>query len=62
MELEYNSDHQVLVCKFCQTCVMPSRKSIEKHLRSQPHRLTGQTLKSHLEYTDSLKLRSLECL
>lgn len=62
MDLEYNSDYQVLVCKSCQTCVRPSRKSVEKHLRSQPHRLTGQTLKSYLEYNDSFVLRSLASL
>ena len=62
MDLEYHSDYQVLVWKSCQTCVGLSRKSIEKHLRSQRHRLTGQSLKSYLEYTDSLVLQSLESL
>ena len=62
IDLEYNPEHQVLVYKPCQTYVEPSRKSIKKHLRSQPHRLTGQTLKSHLEYADALVLRSLESL
>jgi superfamily II DNA helicase RecQ len=60
MDLEYNSDHQVVVCKTCQTSVGPGRKSIETHLRSKPHRFTGQTLKSYLEFTDSLVLHSLE--
>lgn len=62
MDLEYNSDHQVLVCKSCQTCVRPSQKSVEKHLRSKPHRLIGQSLKSYLNYSNSLELRSLESL
>ena len=58
----YYAEYQVVVCKTCKTCIGPSQKSAEKHLRSQPHHLTGQTLKSYLQYTDSLKLNSLECL
>jgi hypothetical protein len=62
MELAYDSGHQVVVCKRCQTCIGPSRTSIEQHLQKKPHRLIGQTLKSYLEYTDSLALRPLENL
>ena len=62
MDLVYDSGHQVVVCKRCQTCIGPSRTSIEQHLRKKPHRLTGQTLKSYLEYTDSLALQPLEYL
>lgn len=62
MDLVYNSNHQVVVCKRCQTCVGPSRRSIEQHLRKEPHRFLGQTLKSYLEYTSSLDLRSLDTL
>jgi hypothetical protein len=62
MDLVYDSGHQVIVCKRCQTCVGPTRTSIEQHLRKKPHRLIGRTLKSYLEYTDSLVLRPLEYL
>ena len=62
MDLVYDSGHQVVVCKHCQTCIGPSRTSIKQHLQKKPYQLTGQTLKSYLKYTDSLALWPLENL
>ena len=61
-DLVYNSMHQVVICKPCRTCLVPHRSSVERHLRAEPHRLLGPTLKAHLAYTDTLTLRGLEAL
>lgn len=60
MEIVHNPTHQVLVCRRCQTCVGPLRRSVERHLRAEPHRLQGQTLQKYLESLDGLRLRSLD--
>ena len=62
LDLVYNSTHQVVVCRRCQTCIVPSESSVTRHLRAEPHRLLGPALKAHLAYVDGLTLRDLETL
>ncbi|KAH9203356.1 hypothetical protein DL95DRAFT_320873, partial [Leptodontidium sp. 2 PMI_412] len=62
LDLVYNPTHQVVVCRRCQTCLVPSQSSVERHLRGEPHRLLGPALKAHLTYIDALTLRDLETL
>ena len=59
-ELVYNPIYEVVVCKQCQSCVIPGAASIQRHLRANPHRLLCHVLKAHLDYTNALDLRSLE--
>jgi Lhr-like helicase len=59
-ELAYNPLHQVLVCKGCQTCIIPGAASVERHLRAHPHCLLGQVLKTHLAYAQTLTLRTVQ--
>jgi Lhr-like helicase len=59
-ELAYNPLHQVLVCKSCETCIIPGATSVERHLRAQPHSLLGQVLKTHLAYAQTLKLKTVQ--
>ena len=62
LDLVYNPIHQVVVCRRCQTCLVPRQSSVERHLRGEPHRLLGPALKAHLAYIDALTLRDLETL
>ena len=62
LDLVYNPIHQVVVCRRCQTCLVPCQSSVERHLRGEPHRLLGPALKAHLAYIDALTLRDLETL
>ncbi|KAG4427194.1 hypothetical protein IFR05_017323, partial [Cadophora sp. M221] len=62
LDVVYNSTHQVVVCRRCQTCLVPRQSSVERHLRGEPHRLLGPALKAHLAYIDALTLRDLETL
>ena len=41
----YNAGHQVVICKACESCIIPGERSIIRHLREQPHRLKGNELK-----------------
>jgi hypothetical protein len=59
-ELVYSPLHQVVVCKWCQTCVIPGAASIKRHLRAQPHCLLGQVLKTHLASTQALSLKTVQ--
>ncbi|KAJ8066707.1 hypothetical protein OCU04_004100 [Sclerotinia nivalis] len=59
-ELAYNVTHQVLICTRCQTCIIPGARSIERHLRNQPHHLSGDVLKAQLTYTNTLTLKTKE--
>ncbi len=58
----YNSRHQVVACKHCETCVSPSRTSLRRHLREKPHKMVGEVLEGYLEYAESLILRPLKDL
>jgi hypothetical protein len=44
----------------CQTCVVPGRTDVERHLRAESHRLSGQALRTYVEYTSTLTLKSLQ--
>ena len=59
-KLAYNPLHQVLVCKGCQTCIIPGTASIKRYLRAYPHCLLGQVLKTHLAYAQTLTLRTVQ--
>jgi hypothetical protein len=54
----YNSDHQVVVCHLCRSCIVPGRQSFERHLRADPHRLLGAELKASLELLLSHRLKT----
>ena len=60
--LIYNTQHQVLICRSCQTVVGPRWQAIERHLRGEPHRALGPALKAYRAYTDSLTLQTLDGL
>ena len=52
----------MIVCKPCETCIVPGRRNQERHLRAQPHRLLGAELKATIEYFDGLDLKTAEQL
>jgi hypothetical protein len=54
----YNAAHQVLVCRDCKTCVVPTATGRENHLRAAPHHLRGETLKTTRELLSSYRLRT----
>jgi len=56
----YNSTHQVVVCQVCRSCIIPGRRSQERHLRTKPHRLSGNVLKTTVELLDSYCLKTVE--
>ena len=62
LDLVYNLLHQVVVCRRCQTCMVPSQRGVERHLQGEPHRLLGPALKAYLAYIDALTLWDLETL
>jgi len=55
----YDPIHRVVVCRLCSSCVVPGRRSQERHLRAKPHRLTGDTLKTTVQLLDSYDLRTV---
>ena len=55
----FNSTHRVVVCRQCETCVVPGRTSVERHLRRHPHSLLSDVLKSTTEYLLGLDLKPL---
>ena len=59
-QLAYDTAHQVIVCKWCRTCVAPGRAATERHFRRKStHGLVGPTLRAYVEYADSFLLRPL---
>ncbi|PMD12100.1 hypothetical protein NA56DRAFT_715759, partial [Hyaloscypha hepaticicola] len=60
--LIYNTQHQVLICRSCQTIIGPRWQAIKRHLRGEPHRALGPALKAYRAYTDSLTLQTLNGL
>ena len=59
-QLAYDTTHQVIVCKWCRTCVAPGRAATERHFRRKStHGLVGPTLRAYVEYADSFLLRPL---
>ena len=55
----YNQEHRVVVCYIYKSCVIPGRRSLERYLRAEPHRLLGIELKTTLELLYSYSLRSI---
>ena len=56
----YNPAHGVVVCRTCGTCIGAQPRAQERHLRSQPHQLCGETLKAVLGQLSGYVLRSDE--
>jgi hypothetical protein len=56
----YNPLHQVVVCRSCGTCLIPTLTAQERHLRAQPHRLQGDPLKTTVQLLSSYQLRTTE--
>jgi hypothetical protein len=54
----YNAAHQVVVCRDCQTYVVPTAAGRENHLRAAPHCLRGEALKTTMELLSSYRLRT----
>ena len=55
----YNSDHQVVVCRQCETCLIPRQASFTNHLRAKPHWLRGDELKATIRLLSGHTLRSV---
>lgn len=53
----YNPVHQVVVCHAFKFCIITRRSRQERHLRAEPHRLSGEELKTTLKLLNSHKLR-----
>lgn len=60
--LHYDASHRVVVCRRCQSCLVPGGGSVERHLRGAPHRLLGEELKALVAYATALKLRDVSAL
>ena len=58
----YDTTHQVLVCRPCKSCVVPTGKGPERHLRGKPHWLKGEHLRAAVEHFRSFQLRTPEQL
>lgn len=56
----YDPDHRVIVCRICETCLIPKRTSWKSHLRAEPHQMKGETLRSTVEQLSSYELRPVE--
>ena len=56
----YNALHQVVVCRKCHTCLIPTASARERHLRAEPHRLLGDTLKATLQLLSGYRLKTVE--
>ncbi|KAG6055967.1 hypothetical protein E4U32_005979 [Claviceps aff. humidiphila group G2b] len=65
----YDAEHQVMVCLWCATCLVPGRggpgtktrqNPWESHLRAPPHRLQKQELKTMLALLSECELRDAE--
>jgi len=55
----YNSEHQVIVCSDCHSCIVPGRSSQTRHLRNK-HHLNGDTLKATLQRFSSYNVRTIK--
>ena len=56
-DLAYDASHCVVVCRRCQSCLVPGSGSVERHLRGAPHRLLSEELKALVAYATALRLR-----
>jgi hypothetical protein len=55
----YNPIHKVVVYYLYSSCVVPGRRSQERHLRAEPHQLTGDPLKTTVQLLNSYDLRTI---
>lgn len=55
----FDAAHHVVVCRSCESCIVPGQASIERHLRREPHYLVGGLLKSTVAYLLNLDLKPL---
>ena len=53
----YLQPYGVVLCVACQTCLLPSRSSQERHLRQPPHHYKGSQLQSLLDLFGTYKLK-----
>ena len=56
----YNPVHRVVVYHLYSSCIIPSLRSQERHLRAKLYRLTSDTLKTTVQLLDSYDLRTIE--
>ena len=54
----YLAAYGVLLCRECETCLLPVRTSQERHLRKPPHNLKGPELRTLLDLFATHELRS----
>jgi hypothetical protein len=59
-DFTYDPDHRVIVCRICETCLIPKPTSWKSHLRAEPHQMKGETLRSTVEQLLSYELRPVE--
>jgi hypothetical protein len=56
----YNPIHKIVVCQACKLSIIPGLGSQERHLRAEPHRLSGDILKTTVQLLSSYDLRTIE--
>jgi hypothetical protein len=55
----YNQAHKVVVCRRCHSCIVPGQSQLARHLRAEPHRLSGGVLQATAALLASYDLRSV---
>lgn len=56
----YNATHCVVVCHLCKSCIIPGRRSQQRHLQAEPHRLSGHSLHTNIQLFGGYTLRTVE--
>ena len=56
----YNPIHKIVVCQACKSSIIPGPGSQERHLRAEPHRLSGDALNTTVQLLSSYDLRTTE--
>lgn len=56
----YDADHRVIVCRICQSCILPKEQSWSTHLRSKPHHMKGDELQRTIDHFSSYDLRTFD--
>ncbi|KIS66244.1 uncharacterized protein UMAG_05977 [Mycosarcoma maydis] len=49
----YNAEHGVIICRQCETCLVPRKTSWVGHLRIRPHHMKGELLVRTIEHLSS---------
>ncbi|KAG9239808.1 hypothetical protein BJ878DRAFT_530879 [Calycina marina] len=52
----YNSIHKIVICQACRSSILPGPERQERHLRVEPHRLPGDTLRTTVQLLSSYDL------